>query len=186
MRLNIEIHLRNPKLHAPALEALASCFAELAHASAQQRHVPFCYDVVSLFFVSSRKIAQIHLQALQVPGDTDVITLPYGPSPEAPQGSAELFINAALAFARGTDRTDLPLTPSESARAWSPAHELALYLAHGFDHLTGNHDSTPEEFLSMRERELEWLDVAESKGLLSSLFKHAPTSPKTPISGGPL
>ena len=41
---------------------------------------------------------------------------------------------------------------------WSVDKELALYIAHGCDHLTDAEDSSEEGFRSMRSRELAWLD----------------------------
>jgi probable rRNA maturation factor len=58
----------------------------------------------------------------------------------------ELFINVERAVRVAPRRAD-----------WSADRELALYLAHGLDHLTGADDHAPEERARMRRRELAWL-----------------------------
>lgn len=87
---------------------------------------------------------------------TDVIAMTYAPSPALAGWSGELIVNA------------------ERAREWGPrfggaARELALYLAHGCDHLTGGLDDTPEQRRVMRRRELLWLKKAEARGFLKPL-----------------
>lgn len=59
---------------------------------------------------------------------TDVIAQSYQPVPGAQAAAAEIIINAELAAAEGRRRRG------------GPARELALYLAHGLDHLAGGRD----------------------------------------------
>jgi len=56
-------------------------------------------------------------------------------------------------------------------RNWSTAHELALYLAHGIDHLTGATDDSPLARRRMRTREMNWVRSAERRGLLHDLLQ---------------
>jgi len=80
-------------------------------------------------------------------GATDVITQRYDPIPGEPGGlTGELFVNAERAACCAPRRA-----------GWDPDRELALYLAHGFDHLTGADDGTRAERSRMRRRELGWL-----------------------------
>jgi ssRNA-specific RNase YbeY (16S rRNA maturation enzyme) len=51
--------------------------------------------------------------------------------------------------------------------------ELALYIAHGLQHLAGASDRTPALRARMRKRELAWLKQAEKKGLLKALFSQS-------------
>ena len=44
-------------------------------------------------------------------------------------------------------------------RPGGPARELALYLAHGLDHLAGADDDVPARRRAMRRRETAWLDA---------------------------
>ncbi|TAN38842.1 MAG: rRNA maturation RNase YbeY [Verrucomicrobia bacterium] len=89
---------------------------------------------------------------------TDVISLTYLPQPGEVGLSGELIINVELAVREG------------ARRAGGPDRELALYLAHGCDHLAGADDATPRQRAAMRRRELRWLRLAAREGLLKGLF----------------
>jgi len=98
---------------------------------------------------------------------TDVISLAYPPLPGEQGGAGELIINIALAAREG------------ARRAGGPGRELALYLAHGCDHLAGADDATPRQRAAMRRRELRWLRAAARGGLLCGLFP-----PSAPLRAG--
>jgi len=76
---------------------------------------------------------------------TDVISFRYDPLPgEKPATTGDLMVNAECAVREG------------------PAHdgadaELALYIAHGFNHLSGADDDTPANRAAMRRTERQWL-----------------------------
>jgi len=89
---------------------------------------------------------------------TDVISLAYPPLPGEQGGAGELIINVAMAAREG------------ASRAGGLDRELALYLAHGCDHLAGADDATPHQRAAMRRRELRWLRTAAHAGLLRGLF----------------
>jgi rRNA maturation RNase YbeY len=90
-------------------------------------------------------------------GPTDVITQRYTPIPGESAGLiGELFVNVERAHQAAPRRT-----------GWSPDHELALYLAHGCDHLTGADDTTPRERARMRRRELAWLRKVSPRRLFA-------------------
>ena len=76
---------------------------------------------------------------------TDVLSQAYDGVPGVCGPSADLVINAERALEQG------------SLRPGGPWRELALYLAHGIDHLAGRDDDTPARRRSMRRRELRWL-----------------------------
>lgn len=89
---------------------------------------------------------------------TDVITFRYDPIPGEPNLlCGDLIINIERAFEEGTTRGHIN-------------YELALYLAHGFDHLSGAEDNTPEKQKAMRTTEIQWLEEAQQNNLLSNLF----------------
>ncbi len=93
---------------------------------------------------------------------TDTIALAYPPFPPgASDWRGEIAVNAERA-----------------ARAWryrgSPGRELALYLAHGCDHLDGADDATPADRARMRRRENRWLRGAEERALADQLTRGAP------------
>ncbi|HRT06315.1 MAG TPA: rRNA maturation RNAse YbeY [Kiritimatiellia bacterium] len=78
---------------------------------------------------------------------TDVVTQAYAAVPGVCAATAELVVNAERARAEGRRRPG------------GPARELALYLAHGLDHLAGADDDTPARRRAMRRRETAWLDA---------------------------
>lgn len=77
---------------------------------------------------------------------TDVVSQSYAAIPGVSPATAELVLNAERALAEG------------ARRPGGPARELALYLAHGLDHLAGHDDDTPARRRAMRRRETAWLD----------------------------
>jgi len=94
---------------------------------------------------------------------TDVIAVRYSTFPGDTEGPAgEIMINAERAV--------------EQARriGWSPDRELALYLAHGCDHLHGQDDSTRPHQTRMRRRELRWLRDADASGLITPIVRLRP------------
>jgi len=58
--------------------------------------------------------------------------------------------------------------PEGRRRPGGAARELALYLAHGLDHLAGRDDDAPARRRAMRRRETAWLDAeaAAVRGIL--------------------
>jgi len=125
-----------------------------------------------------RASAAAHAAAMGVRGPTDVITLRYDASPLSP-ARGELLVNpveaARAAAARGGP--DGPaLLPGEEKLPWSADAELALYVAHGFDHLAGSDDASAADFRAMRRRELRWLAAlaARSGGALPRFFVPSP------------
>ena len=89
---------------------------------------------------------------------TDVLSFDYAPLPgETDTPSAEIVVNV------------------ERARRVGPRYggvdrELALYIAHGCNHLTGADDSTIRDRERMRRRERRWLTAARENGLLEGLI----------------
>lgn len=76
---------------------------------------------------------------------TDVISFTCPPLPAPAAGwHGEIIVNLQRALAVGT-------------RAGGASRELALYLAHGCDHLAGAEDRRHADYLRMRRRELRWL-----------------------------
>ena len=87
---------------------------------------------------------------------TDVVSQAYAAVPGAGPATAEVVLNAERAQAEGRRRPG------------GPARELALYLAHGLDHLAGHDDDAPARRRAMRRRETAWLDAeaAAVRGIL--------------------
>lgn len=91
---------------------------------------------------------------------TDVLCYDYPDIPGLPgTGVAEIVLNVEQA-----------LRAARRAR-WDASRELALYLAHGFDHLAGANDASLRERRAMRRRELRWLRQAAREGRLERLIE---------------
>ena len=103
---------------------------------------------ISVAFVDNQAIAELNWEFLEHEGPTDIITFPLS-DPGLQILEAELVISAPWAAevaARNGDQVD---------------NELALYLAHGLLHLTGQDDIEPDDALEMRRQELELLKALE-------------------------
>jgi ssRNA-specific RNase YbeY (16S rRNA maturation enzyme) len=93
-------------------------------------------------------------------GSTDVITQRFEPLPgESPGVRGELLVNVERAWQVAGGRT----------RGWSADRELALYIAHGCDHLNEAEDATPAGRRRMRRRELRWLRACPIPLLIAPL-----------------
>lgn len=99
---------------------------------------------VTLILVDDAGMEPVNRRMLGHEGPTDVIAQRYVPVPGEPAGLiGELVVNVERAWQVGGAR--------------SASRELALYIAHGLDHLNDEDDSTPAGRLRMRRRELRWL-----------------------------
>lgn len=79
---------------------------------------------------------------------TDVISFRYDPVPgEDDAWSGDLIVNVDRAMQVGPDHKGVD-------------YELALYCAHGFDHLSGAEDDTDARRRKMRATETAWLKEA--------------------------
>lgn len=77
---------------------------------------------------------------------TDVISFRYDPIPGEEEGfTGDLIVNVDRAVQRGIEEKGAD-------------YELALYIAHGFDHLSGAEDDTPEKKKAMLDTETAWLE----------------------------
>lgn len=114
---------------------------------------------VSLVLTDDAGIARINRDHLGHDYSTDVITFHYSAIPDPSQTAlcGEIIANLELAC---------------RSHRWSgdPSRELALYIAHGCDHLSGQTDRTRSRRLRMRRRELRWLAQASKLNLLTGLI----------------
>ena len=78
---------------------------------------------------------------------TDVVAQAYAALPGVFPATAEMVVNAERALAEGR------------RRAGGPARELALYIAHGLDHLAGADDDTPSHHRAMHQHKTTWLNT---------------------------
>ncbi len=148
IEINISNRQRKYKVDMVELRRLAMVFAE----AAQRREAGEEWLELEITLLSDRGIAPINLTYLGHEGSTDVITQRYDSMPGEPCGvRGELFINVEQAWG---------VAASEGRSGWSAGHELALYLAHGCDHLSGAEDLTARGRRVMRQRELRWVAAA--------------------------
>ena len=113
------------------------------------------WQELSVVFTDDVQMTELHERLMGDPTSTDVMAVRYDSAP----------------FPGATEAGELMVNIDRALQAW-PGHgqshdahrELALYLAHGMDHLSGADDSTEPGRRSMRQRELRWLREAETQG----------------------
>lgn len=128
------------------LRSLAAAFA----ARLTRVRPDISWASINVVLTGERGIARINRKALGHQGSTDVVTFRLDPIPgeTPPMPSAEIIVNLQRAWERGM---------IGRPGGWSPSKELALYLAHGFNHLSGWNDDVPAAAARMRRRELRWI-----------------------------
>ena len=109
---------------------------------------------ISVLLTGDPECRDINRQHLGHDYETDVISFNLDPLPGDPESLShgEIVVNVTRARRMGP-------------KFGGADRELALYLAHGCDHLSGGEDSRPAERLQMRRRELRWLRAAKAAGL---------------------
>ena len=153
MKLIVLNHQRSYSVDAKVLATLAKQLAALA----QKRTPDDVWQEVTIHLLTDESIEPVNQAIMNHEGATDVITQRYDACPGEPEGLiGELFINVQRACT-------IP-----RAKGWTRQQELALYLAHGFDHLTGADDAKAQERAAMRRRERRWLVLTQDciSGLL--------------------
>lgn len=157
MRIVVSNHQRRLGIRTAAVRRL---LAFLMKAATYRRKEEWAE--VHLLLTDNPGIREINRRHLRHDYPTDVISFEYAPVPgePGPFPSGEIVVNVERAMEVGPAHGGL-------------AHEIALYLAHGCDHLTGGRDGSPRQRQLMRRRELAWLRRAKRLDLLSIL---SPTS----------
>ena len=121
---------------------------------------------ITFQFTDNADIQEINKAVFRSDNITDVISSTYNPIPgEQARLSGEIAINVQLAFELTTAKHRAP-----TARRWTASDELALYIAHGCDHLSGEDDHGQTQRRRMRRRELRWMMEARRMGLLNDLI----------------
>ena len=127
----LELFDHQEQIEVP-LEYLRECAAKalplcLAAEGPEERHLPNL-PLVEINFVDDAEIARVHLEFMDLPDATDVITFAHGEIVI----STETAQSYAAEFGNSTER------------------ELALYIIHGLLHLNGHEDATVEEAAEMK------------------------------------
>jgi rRNA maturation RNase YbeY len=145
---------KNHPIHLEKIKRLTDWLAQ----KLDQRTAPQTWGEISIIFVDDLGITQTNCEYFGKDRPTDVISFHYDPIPgEADERSGDLIINVDRAVSEGTARGNIN-------------HELALYIAHGFDHLSGAEDDTPEKRKKMLATETAWLESAQKEGLIDQLI----------------
>lgn len=114
---------------------------------------------VALILLDSDGMARINESVVGHLGPTDVITLFYDAVPGDPCGSsADIILNVQYALEQ---------------RQEDPSRELAYYLAHAFNHLSGRDDNTPAKRTAMHRRERRWLSAIATEVPALALSRRA-------------
>lgn len=103
------------------------------------------WSQVDIHLVNDKGIQAAHQQYFGLDSVTDVISQSYHPLPGENGSTGEIVINLQQALR------------ARKTATWSAGKELALYIAHGVDHLHGATDENENGHKRMRRRELRWL-----------------------------
>ena len=112
------------------LQALAERAVPACRAHAKTLNAPICLlEEIEISLIDDETIEKVHIDFMDVPGATDVITFDHG----------EILISTETAEAQ------------RSENANSLFREVSQYIVHGLLHLAGYGDKTDEEFAVMKE-----------------------------------
>ena len=119
---------------------------------------PTVWEEISIMTTDDTGIKLVNRKHLNSTDVTDVISFRYEPMPGINTAcTGEIIVNVERA---------LEITQKMKKR--NACHELALYMAHGFDHLANQTDHDSAGKCRMRHRELRWLKTAPWHGILKS------------------
>jgi rRNA maturation RNase YbeY len=136
-------HRLNPVTLRNLISKLGDCLAA-ADADAE-------WGDISVVLTDDEGITQTNREFFGKNRPTDVISFRYDPVPGETDGvTGDLIVNVECALREG---------PAYEG----PDAELALYIAHGFNHLSGADDNTPQKRAAMRRTEKRWLAELQSE-----------------------
>ena len=153
MQIDMVHSSRRLRVRRRVLRSFAAWLASRLAARTPRRR----WENVCLILLDDEGMAAANRACFRRDRPTDVISLTYRPAGREGGWRGEVLVNSERARQEGRRR------PGGAAR------ELALYLAHGFDHLSGADDNTPRRRAAMRRRETRWLSDSRQtwKGLLA-------------------
>lgn len=147
MNVAVSNRQRILKVDTAKVRKLFACFLRLALARKAED-----WGEIVLVLSDDSRIRAVNRLHLGHDYATDVIAYTYPPAPGDPGNgcSGEVFANVERAAQVGPRHGGL-------------AHELALYIAHGCDHLAGSSDGTAAQRNRMRRRELAWIRRTQNR-----------------------
>jgi len=120
------------------------------------------WSEISIIFLDNKRIKALKARLFGIDEVTDVISQRYAAIPgDNRKLTGEIYVNVQRAIENSTAR-------------WDASRELALYLAHGCDHLMNSRDDTRDGYTRMRRRELNWLRGKKIAGLTGKTLKQLP------------
>ncbi len=121
---------------------------------------PASWDEISIVITDDAGIKAVNQKYLNKNHVTDVISFRYAPAPgisDLPSGEVIVNLQRVLELARKRKNLE-------------PCRELALYIAHGCDHLADQTDYDTVSRNRMRRRELQWLAGAPWGQIMKTVF----------------
>jgi probable rRNA maturation factor len=140
------INRQNYRINLPAIRRLTAKLAA-ALASTDPETV---WQEVTLLLTDDTGITQYNREFFGKDRTTDVISFRSEPIPGEEGTSGDLIVNVECAVREGSQHDGIDA-------------ELALYIAHGFNHLSGADDNTPAKRAAMRRTELQRLKELKSE-----------------------
>lgn len=154
------------KAHRVNISALKRLFAQMAQNLCNMTPGTR-WSALSLVLTDNSGIRRIKNDYMHIAEVTDVIAFRYDPLPgETGSAWGDIFVNVERAVEYGQ-------------LYGGSSRELALYVAHGCDHLAGEVDDSSAGYVRMRRRELRWLKSAASAGLLKKPLLAKSTTKRT-------
>ncbi len=157
MKVSVENRQKTVDIDEERVCALIMRLCRMACACLKKDAAGFPQEI-GVIFTGHSGIRRIHAAAMGLSGNTDVITLRYGATPHSEE-TGELAVNACMAREKAEDA------------GWTVCDELALYIAHGLDHLAGWDDASPRQYTAMRRRELGWLEECRRENLIDRICR---------------
>lgn len=124
----------------PAIRRLTDKLAALLEAA----DADTAWQEVTLLLTDDAGITQYNREFFGKDHPTDVISFRGEPVPGEDGTTGDLIVNVECAVREGPQHDGIN-------------SEMALYIAHGFDHLSGANDDTPARRAAMRRTEMRWL-----------------------------
>jgi len=136
----ILINRQKNRINLPAIRRLTAKIAGLLEAADPET----VWQEVTLLLTDDAGITQYNREFFSKDRSTDVISFRCESIPGEEGTTGDLIVNVECAVREGPQHDGI-------------SAELALYIAHGFDHLSGADDNTPARRAAMRRTEMRWL-----------------------------
>jgi rRNA maturation RNase YbeY len=134
------INRQSRRINLPALRRLTAKLAALLEDADPDTR----WEEVTLLLTDDEGITQHNREFFGKDRPTDVISFRCEAIPGEEGTTGDLIVNVERAVQEGPHHDGIHA-------------ELALYIAHGFNHLSGGEDDTPAKRAAMRRIEMRWL-----------------------------